>query len=85
MIYGISEMQCRRIVTGLEKILLQSKEFHLLGKKALHGSGNNFEVIAVNVSEHLMERPKKTGHELFGQKEDTYSKEPDSGIMSANQ
>ena len=36
--YGVSEMQCYRIVTALEKILLQSKLFHLPGKKALHNA-----------------------------------------------
>jgi hypothetical protein len=59
MTYGISEMQCWRIITGLEKILLQSQLFHLPGKKALHNSENHFEVIVVDVSEHPVERPKK--------------------------
>jgi hypothetical protein len=59
MTYGISEMQCWRIITGLEKILLHSKMFHLPGKKALYNSEHNFEVIVVDVSEHPVERPKK--------------------------
>ena len=39
---------------------LQSKTFHLPGKKALHAAENNFEVIVIDVSEHPIERPKKS-------------------------
>jgi hypothetical protein len=55
--YGISEMHCWRIVTGMEKILLASKKFHLPGKKSLRD--NSHEVTVVDVSEHPAERPKK--------------------------
>ena len=58
--YGISEMHCWRIITSIEQILLQSKTFHLPGKKALHAAENNFEVIVIDVSEHPIERPKKS-------------------------
>ena len=37
--YGISEMHCWRVITIMEQILLQSKTFHLPGKKALHATG----------------------------------------------
>jgi hypothetical protein len=57
--YGISEMQCWRIITGLEKMLLQSEHFHLPGRKALQEPDNSFAVIVVDVSEHPVERPKK--------------------------
>lgn len=66
--YGISEMQCWRVITGLERILLQSKTFHLPGKKALHQSENNFEVIVVDVSEHPVERPKKNSERTILEK-----------------
>ena len=65
MTYNVSEMQCWRIITGLEKILLQSKLFHLPGKKALHNGENNFEVIVVDVSEHPIERPKKNSEKII--------------------
>jgi Helix-turn-helix of DDE superfamily endonuclease len=58
--YGISEMHCWRIITSTEQILLQSKIFHLPGKKALHAAENNFEIIVIDVSEHPIERPKKS-------------------------
>ncbi|HPH99449.1 MAG TPA: hypothetical protein PK772_03910, partial [Chitinophagaceae bacterium] len=57
--YGISEMHCWRIVTQTDQLLLQSTLFHLPGKKLLHKTENNFEVIVVDVSEHPIERPKK--------------------------
>jgi hypothetical protein len=58
--YGLSETQCWRVVTQTESILLQNKAFHLPGKKALHETENNFEIIAIDVSEHPIERPKKS-------------------------
>lgn len=58
--YGISEMHCWRIITTTEQILLKSKSFHLPGKKSLHAEENNFEVIVIDVSEHPIERPKKS-------------------------
>lgn len=63
--YGISEMHCWRIITTTEKILLQSPSFHLPGKKALHNSDNNFEVIVVDVSEHPVERPQKNSNTII--------------------
>ena len=56
--YGISEAQCWRIITDLEKLLIKSELFHLPGKKVLQ-EANNFEVILVDVSETAIERPKK--------------------------
>lgn len=58
--YGISEMQCWRIVTRYEKILLESKDFRLPSKRALHDTENILEVVVVDASEHPVERPKKS-------------------------
>ncbi len=74
--YGLSERQCWRVVTTTESILLQNDKFHLPGKKALHKSENNFEVIVVDVSKHPIERPKKKAKKLFGQKETAHHKKP---------
>ena len=52
-------MHCWRVITTLEQVILQSKQFHLPGKKALHEAENIFEIIVVDVSEHPIERPKK--------------------------
>ena len=73
--YSISEMHCWRMVTTTESILLQSKLFHLPGKKALHNAENTFEVIVVDVSEHPIERPKKnSGGVILEKRNDTPKK-----------
>jgi hypothetical protein len=53
-------MHCWRIVTSTEQILLQSKIFHLKGKKTLHLTENNLEIIVIDVSQRPKERPKKS-------------------------
>src|SRR3954469_15467442 len=55
--YGISEVQCWRIVTKVESTLIQSKAFRLPGKKQLHQREE--QAVVVDVSEHPIERPKK--------------------------
>lgn len=57
--YGISEVQCWRIVTTMESILIEAELFHLPGKKQLTGSKISCEVVIVDVSETPVERPKK--------------------------
>src|SRR6267154_785923 len=57
--YNISEAQCWRIVTTLEKWLIKSTIFHLPGKKKLTQSDVEWDVVLVDVSEHPIERPKK--------------------------
>ena len=74
--YGISEVQCWRIVTTTEKLLLQSKAFRLPGKKKLHQSERQWQAVVVDVSEHPIERPKKTAALLLRQKEKTYPEKP---------
>lgn len=56
--YNISEVQCWRIVTQTERLLIKSKKFHLPGKKKLL-ENKNWEVVVVDVAEHGVERPKK--------------------------
>ena len=58
--YRISEAQCWRIITQLEKFLIKSKLFHLPGKKKLAADNKVWEVVVVDVSEHSIERPKKS-------------------------
>ena len=57
--YNMSEPQCWRIVTTLEKWLIKSELFHLPGKKKLIESDVEWDVVLVDVSEHAIERPKK--------------------------
>jgi hypothetical protein len=61
--YGISEAQCWRIITGLERILIKSELFHLPGKKVLQ-QANSFEIVLVDVAESPIERPKKNSENI---------------------
>jgi hypothetical protein len=56
--WGIHESTAQRIVTKTEEVLLQSKEFHLPGRKAVRES--NWDIVIIDVAESPMERPKKT-------------------------
>ena len=56
--YGIAESTVCEIISEMEGILIQDKQFHLPGKKGLIQE-NNFEVVLVDVTESPVERPKK--------------------------
>jgi hypothetical protein len=62
--FGVSEAQCWRIITGLEKTLLKSGLFHLKGKKRLL-SEDSFEVVLIDVAESPIERPKKSKENII--------------------
>ena len=62
--YGISEAQCWRIVTELERLLIKSELFHLPGKKVLQHA-NSFEIVLVDVAESPIERPKKNSENII--------------------
>jgi len=63
--YNISEAQCWRIITTMEKWLIKSELFHLPGKKMLAKSDVEWEVVIVDVSEHPIERPKKNNGNII--------------------
>jgi Helix-turn-helix of DDE superfamily endonuclease len=75
--FGVSETQCWRVVRNLEERLLKSGEFSLTRKQSLV-SDLAFEVVVVDVSEHPVERPKKTASSLLRQKETSHPQEPTS-------
>jgi hypothetical protein len=56
--WGIHESTAQRIVTKTEEVLLQSKDFHLPGRKAVRES--HWDIVILDVAESPMERPKKT-------------------------
>ena len=66
--YNISETQCWRIVTTMERWLIKSHLFHLPGKKKLTESDVEWEVVIVDVSEHPIERPKKNNESITQEK-----------------
>lgn len=56
--WGVDETTAGRVVRKVERILLESGEFRLPGKRAL-GEGPSYEVIAVDVGEIPVQRPQK--------------------------
>ena len=57
--YGVSESTVCRTIQKVEKVLLQSKQFHLPGKKKLQASDTTIEIVLVDVTEQPIERPQK--------------------------
>jgi hypothetical protein len=55
--WGIHESTAQRIVTKTEELLLESKDFHLPGSKAVKES--HWDIVIIDVAEMAMERPKK--------------------------
>jgi hypothetical protein len=46
-------------IKKVENVLIKSKQFHLLGKKALQPSGMVIEIVLVDATEQPVERPQK--------------------------
>lgn len=57
--YGVSESTVCRTIQKVENVLMQSKQFHLPGKKALQPSDTIFEIVLVDATEQPVELPKK--------------------------
>ncbi len=57
--YGISEATVCRTIKKVEEVLIQSKQFHLPGKKVLQLSDTVIEIVLVDATEQPIERPKK--------------------------
>lgn len=57
--YGVSEASVRRIIQKLEDVLIQSKQFHWPGKKALPAGETLIAVVRVDATEQPSERPQK--------------------------
>lgn len=58
--YGISESNCYENIRFVEETLIKSGEFNLPGRKALLKSDVDYEVILIDATESLIERPKKS-------------------------
>jgi len=66
--FGLSEVQCWRVVTETEKLLIKSPLFHLPGKKTLLTDDSQWEVVLVDVAESAIERPKKSKGNIIPEK-----------------
>ena len=67
--WGINESNAYRIVIRTEKALIKSGLFNLPGKKILYPSKNSIETVAVDVSEHEIERPQKKQKKYYSGKQ----------------
>lgn len=57
--YGVDESRVCRISQKIENILVKCKKFHLPGKKEFRKTDAEFEIILIDATESLVERPKK--------------------------
>lgn len=57
--YGLSESACYRACRWVEDVLIKSGVFSLPGKKELLKIDMEYEVILIDASESVIERPKK--------------------------
>ena len=57
--FELSESQIYRIIKWVENVLIRDGTFSLPGKRALHGSDIEYEVIQIDATETPVERPKR--------------------------
>lgn len=57
--YGVRAATVCRTIKKIENVLIQSKQFHLPGKKVLQPSDTVIEIVLVDATEQPIERPKK--------------------------
>ncbi|MEG4348173.1 IS5 family transposase [Microcoleus sp. LAD1_D3] len=67
--WGIDESNAYRIVIRTEKALINSGLFNLPGKKILYQSNKEIETVALDVSEHEIERPQKKQKKYYSGKQ----------------
>jgi hypothetical protein len=58
--YGLSESAVCRTINKIENSLIQSGQFTLPGKKTLQENETMIEIILIDATEQVIERPKKT-------------------------
>ena len=57
---GLDESNVYRTIKKIENILIHSDAFTLPGKSKLLAENNETKIVVVDVTEHFIERPKKT-------------------------
>ena len=71
--YGVSESSAYRTSRWVENTLIKHTDFALPGRKALHKSDMQYEVILIDATETPIERPKKKAKALLlGQEKETH-------------
>jgi len=74
--YGVSEATVCRTIQKVENALIQSRQFHLPGKKALQSSDTVLEIVLVDATEQPIERPKKDKNAITAGKRSATPKKP---------
>jgi Helix-turn-helix of DDE superfamily endonuclease len=71
--WNLSESAVCRLISKVERLLMDSGKFRLPGKKQLYQQADNWQVIVVDVTESPIERPKKSrGLTIAGRKSTTH-------------
>jgi hypothetical protein len=66
--YAVSEATVCRTIQKIEKVLMESGEFRLPGRKALQPSDTMIEVVLIDATEQPIERPKKSNADITAAK-----------------
>ena len=74
--YGVSESTVCRTIKKVEDVLIQSKQFHLPGKKVLQSSDTVIEIVLLDATEQPIERPKKDNAGISAAKSSVTPKKP---------
>ena len=74
--YGLSESNAYRCIKRAEELLLRSGEFSLPGRKALHATDTEFQIVVVDATETKIERPKKNSAPTTPPKRNTTTSKP---------
>ena len=74
--YGVSESTVCRTIKKVEDVLIQSKQFHLPGKKVLQSSDTVIEIVLLDATEQPIERPKKDNAGISAAKNSVTPKKP---------
>jgi hypothetical protein len=62
--WGLSESAVCRLIQKVERLLMDSGQFRLPGKKQLYQNTYSWEVVVVDVTESPIERPKKNSEPI---------------------
>ena len=71
--WGLSESAVCRLIQKVETLLVKSGKFCLPGKKQVYQNAHHWNVLAIDVTESPIERPKKTSELItVGRKSGTH-------------
>lgn len=80
--WGLSESAVCRLISKVETLLMNSGKFRLPGKKQLYQNAGTWDVLAIDVTESPIERPKKTASLLQWQEKAAHVESASGGQSS---